>query len=188
MHRGITVGPGVHIGRHCRFVIDPHARLQLGAGCSIDEATTIEVYGEGQIELGPGSSLGRHCALAAGDSITIGAGTYVAELVSVRDHDHAVGWPPSSGKMVIAPIVIGPDVWIGSKVTVLRGARIGEGAVIGANAVVRGKLPPRSVCVGVPARVVRVLGTTDDASIETSVGAGAAVHQSAPAATDSVPQ
>lgn len=164
MHRGVTVGRGVHIGRHCRVVMDPHARLQLGAGCSIDDATTIAVYGEGRIKLGPGSFLGHHCTLAAGDSIEIGAGTYLAELVSVRDHDHAVGSPPSSGKMVIAPVVIGPDVWMGSKVTVLRGARIGEGAVIGANAVVRGELPARSVCAGVPARVVRLLVGADDPS------------------------
>jgi hypothetical protein len=174
LHRGITVGPGVHIGRHCRFVIDPQARLLLGAGCSIDDATTIAVYGEGRIELGPGSFLGHHCTLAAGDSIEIGAGTYLAEMVSVRDHDHAVGLPPSSGKMDIAPVWIGPDVWIGSKVTVLRGARIGEGAVIGANAVVRGELPARSVCAGMPARVIRLLGTVDGSSGGALVGAGAA--------------
>jgi len=46
-------------------------------------------------------------------------------------------------------------VWIGTKVTVTSGVTIGEGSVIGANAVVTRDIPPFSVAVGVPARVVK---------------------------------
>ena len=133
----------------------------LGARCDIDDGTTLAVYDEGQIKLGPGSFVGHHCTLAARHAIDIGEGTYLAELVSVRDHDHEVGVPPASGRTTVDPVVIGANVWIGAKVTVLRGARIGDGAVVGANAVVHGELPPRSVCAGVPARVIRLLGTPD---------------------------
>jgi acetyltransferase-like isoleucine patch superfamily enzyme len=157
LHPGLDVGPSVRVGRGCRLFLDPHARLQLGAGCEVDDATTIAVYGDGRIALGPGSFVGHHCTLAARAAIEIGPGTYLGELVSVRDHDHTVGALPSSGEMAVDPVVIGPNVWIGAKATVLRGARIGEGAVIGANAVVRGELPARSVCAGVPARVIRLL-------------------------------
>jgi acetyltransferase-like isoleucine patch superfamily enzyme len=134
----------------------------LGTNCEIDDATTIAVYGDGRIGLGADSFVGHHCTLAARAGIDIGAGTYLAEFVSVRDHDHLVGAPPSSGEMTADPIVIGTDVWIAAKVTVLSGARIGDGAVIGANAVVRGELPARSVCVGVPARVIRLLDSPVD--------------------------
>ena len=161
LHRGLEVGPSVRAGFGCRLFLDPRARLVLGARCQIDDATTIAVYDDGCINLGPGSFVGHHCTLAAHASIEIGAGTYIAELVSVRDHDHVVGALPSSGQKTIDPVVIGPNVWIGAKTTVLRGARIGEGAVIGANAVVRGELPPRSVCGGVPARVIRLLDPLD---------------------------
>jgi acetyltransferase-like isoleucine patch superfamily enzyme len=161
LHPGLDVGAAVRVGRGCRLFLDPRGRLELGAGCEVDDATTIAVYGDGHIELGPGSFVGHHCTLAAREAIEIGAGTYLAELVSVRDHDHAVGSPPSSGEMTVDPVVIGPNVWIGAKATVLRGARIGEGAVIGANAVVRGELPARSVCAGVPARVIRLLDPLD---------------------------
>jgi acetyltransferase-like isoleucine patch superfamily enzyme len=166
LHPRIDVGPAVRVGRGCRLFLDPGARLVLGAGCEVDDATTIAVYGDGHIELGPGSFVGHHCTLAARAAIEIGAGTYLAEVVSVRDHDHAVGAPPSSGEMTVDPVVIGPDVWIGAKATVLRGARIGEGAVIGANAVVRGELPARSVCAGVPARVIRLLDPSNDSASE----------------------
>jgi acetyltransferase-like isoleucine patch superfamily enzyme len=50
---------------------------------------------------------------------------------------------------------IGPDVWLGTKVTVLRGVTVGRGSVVAANAVVAKDLPAYSVAVGVPARVVR---------------------------------
>ena len=162
LHPGITVGTAVHVGRGFRLVLDPYARLEIGAGSSVDDAATIAVYGAGRVSLGAGSFLGHHCTIAAGDAITIGAGAYIAEFVSIRDHDHTVGCPPSSGEMTVEPVVIGADVWIGSKVTVLRGALIGEGAVVGANAVVRGALPARSVCVGIPARVVRMLDGSEE--------------------------
>ena len=53
------------------------------------------------------------------------------------------------------PVRIGPDVWIGTKVSVLRGTRVGRGSVLGAHAVVRGDIPEYSIAVGAPARVVR---------------------------------
>jgi len=125
----------------------------LGDGCGIDDGVTLAAYGTGRISLGPGSFVGHHATLAAHDSVEIGAGTFLAELVSIRDHDHAVGLPPSSGAVDVAPVVLGDRVWVGAKATVLRGARIGDGAVVGANAVVRGDVPPGVVAVGIPARL-----------------------------------
>ena len=157
MHPGIQVGKGARIGRGCRLFLDPGARLLLGAGAEIDDQTTIAVYGDAQILIGPGGFIGHHSTLAARSSIEIGKGTYLAELVSIRDHDHLVGVPPASGEMSVESVVIGEDVWIGAKTTVVRGARIGDGVVVGANAVVRAELPARSLCAGIPARVVRML-------------------------------
>ena len=52
------------------------------------------------------------------------------------------------------PIVIGSDVWIGAKTVVLSGITIGDGAIIGANSTVTSKVPPYSISVGSPARVI----------------------------------
>jgi acetyltransferase-like isoleucine patch superfamily enzyme len=155
LHPGIAVGARVRVGRGCRLFLDPHAELVLGDGCTVDDGATLAVYGHGRIELGPGSFLGHHCTLAAHERILIGPGTYLGELVSIRDHDHAVGYDPSSGRVAVDPVVIGAGSWIGAKATVIRGASIGDGVVVGANAVVRGDVPARSLCAGVPARVVR---------------------------------
>jgi len=157
LRRGVDVGRGARVGRGCRLFLDRGARLVLGAGCEIDDQTTLAVYGSARISFGAGSFVGHHSTLAARSRIEVGAGTYLAELVSVRDHDHAVGVPPSRGLVEVDPVSIGSDVWLGAKVTVLRGATIGDGTVVGANAVVRGVVPARSVAVGIPARVVRTL-------------------------------
>lgn len=51
-------------------------------------------------------------------------------------------------------IVVDEDVWIGARVTLLSGAHLGRGCEIGSNSVVRGKVPPYSVVIGNPCKVV----------------------------------
>jgi acetyltransferase-like isoleucine patch superfamily enzyme len=155
VHPNIEAGEGAWVGRGCRLILDPGARLVLGPGCGLDDGTTVAVYDQGVLRLGAGSFVGHHSTLAARERVEIGDGTFLAELVSVRDHDHEVGQPPGSGAVVISPVVIGRGVWLGCKVTVLRGASIGDGTVVAANAVVRGALPPGVVAGGIPARVLR---------------------------------
>ena len=53
------------------------------------------------------------------------------------------------------PVFIGNDVWIGHRVTILPGCRIGDGVIIGAGAVVTGEIPPYTIVGGVPAKVIR---------------------------------
>lgn len=55
----------------------------------------------------------------------------------------------------IAPIRIGRGCWIGQNVVVMPGVVIGEQTIVGANSVVTGNLPPRSIAVGAPARVIK---------------------------------
>lgn len=55
------------------------------------------------------------------------------------------------------PVTIGSDVWIGGRVVVLPGVTIGDGCIIGAGSVVSKDVPPLSLAVGNPARVVKTL-------------------------------
>jgi acetyltransferase-like isoleucine patch superfamily enzyme len=70
---------------------------------------------------------------------------------------------------------IGPDCWLGTKVSVLRGTRIGRGTVLGAHAVARGEIPEYSIAVGAPARVVR--DRMADYRAATAQRAGAGRHR-----------
>ena len=76
----------------------------------------------------------------------------------ITDFDHRISEvdvPIKDQGIVKTPVRIGPDCWIGTKVSVLRGTRVGRGSVLGAHAVVRGDIPEYSIAVGAPARVVR---------------------------------
>jgi maltose O-acetyltransferase len=56
-----------------------------------------------------------------------------------------------------APIILEENVWLGARVIVLRGVTIGAGSAIGAGSVVTRDIPPRSLAVGAPAKVIRSL-------------------------------
>ena len=53
------------------------------------------------------------------------------------------------------PVTLGTSVWLPWRVFVMPGARIGDGTVIGANSLVQGEIPPSSLAVGAPAKVIR---------------------------------
>ncbi|MCW2673814.1 MAG: acyltransferase [Frankiales bacterium] len=91
------------------------------------------------------------------DGVTIGAGSgiYDSNHTVAAAHKSVLDTPLSSRK-----VRIGEGSWLGDRVTVLSGADIGRGCVIGAGSVVRGTIPDHSIAVGVPARVI---GPTDEA-------------------------
>lgn len=155
----VTVGARVQVGRGCRLIVDGASHVTLADGCELDDGTTLAAY-DAQIVVGPGSFIGHHCTIAARETVRLGPRVFLAELVSVRDHDHDPALPPADGAVVTAPVTIGADAWLGCKVTVLRGTTIGNRAVIGANAVVRGDIPAGATAVGIPARVVKQGPTT----------------------------
>jgi acetyltransferase-like isoleucine patch superfamily enzyme len=90
--------------------------------------------------------------------VEIGAATLIADWVYICDFDHVtadVTLPIKDQGIVKSPVRIGPDCWLGTKVTITRGTRIGRGCVIGAHAVVRGDVPDFKIAVGIPAKVVK---------------------------------
>lgn len=145
------------------FLVARGATAAFGPGCVLDRGITVE--SRGTLVVGEGTVFGHHCTVAADREVRIGARCLLAELVSVRDHDHAFDdrdTPVADQGRVTAPVRIGDDVWIGAKATVLRGVTIGSGSVIGANAVVTRDVPAGSIAVGVPARVVGRRGDAAD--------------------------
>ena len=109
--------------------------------------------------MGARTIFGHHCTLAALDSLRIGEDCLLAEMVSIRDHDHRfddLEIPIREQGAVSAPVVLGKNVWLGAKVTVLKGVTIGDNAIVGAGAVVTKDIPENAICAGVPARVIRL--------------------------------
>ncbi|MFE5400944.1 acyltransferase [Streptomyces sp. NPDC056580] len=88
-------------------------------------------------------TLGDHCLIGPYTVINSGNHRFADGKRRIRDQGHD-----------LAPITIGKDTWLGAHVTVLAGAQVGEGVVVGAGAVVTRDIPAHSVAVGVPARVI----------------------------------
>jgi acetyltransferase-like isoleucine patch superfamily enzyme len=108
--------------------------------------------------IGSRTFIGAWCTIVAQAGIEIGDDCLIAERVTIRDQDHCIHDDPAvpihSAGVHTSPIKIGNDVWIAAGAVVLKGVTIQDGAVVAANAVVRGDVPARAIVAGVPAKVV----------------------------------
>ncbi len=150
-------GAGCDIRRRFELRQAPNASVFFGDGCVLDNDLTVEVGGK--LQVGARTIFGHHCTLAALESLVIGEDCLLAEMVSIRDHDHCfdrLEIPIREQGAVSSPVVIGKNVWLGAKVTVLKGVTIGDNAIVGAGAVVTKNIPENAICAGVPARVIRL--------------------------------
>jgi maltose O-acetyltransferase len=108
----------------------------------------------GTIEIGDHSFLNYGVSISAHQLVRIGQRCLLGTYVNILDnnwHDVVERWrtPPSQ------PVIMEDNVWLGNRVIVLPGVTIGHDAVVGAGAVVVKDIPPRSVAIGNPARVVK---------------------------------
>lgn len=88
--------------------------------------------------------------------VTIGDNAFIGPNVSIYTACHPLDSKSRNiGVQWAEPVTIGNNVWIGGSVTILPGAVIGDNCVIGAGAVVRGSIPPGSLAVGNPAKVIK---------------------------------
>ena len=115
----------------------------------------------------PNLSIGNNCSFVAynhitcANKITIGDSLLTGKWVTITDNSHGetdkvtLGMRPQKRPITSkGPVVIGNNVWIGDKATILPGVSIGDGAVIAANAVVTKDVPPYAIVGGVPAKVI----------------------------------
>ncbi|RKS71311.1 acetyltransferase-like isoleucine patch superfamily enzyme [Motilibacter peucedani] len=153
-HRRIR-GSGFLIHRGAEIVVEPGATFWVGASTQILRDATITV--QGTLRIGSKVFANRGLYLSARHSVEIGDRVQIGEYVSIHDENHAFDNPDLPilhQGFVTEPVVIEEDAWVGSHSVVLPGVRIGEGAVVGAGAVVTRDIPRGAVAVGVPARVV----------------------------------
>lgn len=144
----ISIGKGTHIGEYTHLT----AWKTTYAGGHFNP----------EIHIGENCCFGNWNHITAINSIKIGNNLLTGKWVTITDNSHG---ETDSDTLKIAPlmrivtskgpIVIGDNVWIGDKATILPGVTIGDGAVIAANAVVTKDVPPYSVVGGNPARIIK---------------------------------
>ena len=158
VHPDVVTQGMVFIGRRAElYARTGYGRLVIGRWVHIGDENRLRAH-EGTLQVGDKCVFGRDNTVNCYLDVEIGAGTIVADWVYVCDFDHVyddVHVPIKDQGIVKSPVRIGPDCWLGAKVTVLRGTTIGHGCVLAAHAVVRGDVPPMSVVGGVPGRVLK---------------------------------
>jgi len=123
----------------------------------------VTVWFPEQLEVGHNVSLNEYVFISAFGGVEIGDDCRIAHQCSILSEDHGfdrVDVPIHRQAKKPARVVLEGDVWLGAGVRVMAGVRIGRGCVVGAGAVVTHDLPPYSIAVGVPAKVIARRGET----------------------------
>jgi lipopolysaccharide O-acetyltransferase len=137
--------------------------LTTGVGCRI-EAISGYFTSTHLISFGNNVQINDYVHIAAIQNVTIGNNVLVASKVFISDHNHGIYFgqngsnpdiPPTERVLSSSEVIIEDNVWIGELVSILPGVIIGKGSIIGANSVVNRNIPPYSIAVGIPARVIK---------------------------------
>lgn len=152
---------GMHIGKNTllpRIYVTWPQQVFIGAGCTLERSIAFKydgIWGEARsIVIDDQVFIGSNCEFNISKGIRIGRYSNVASGCKFIDHDHGtrlgtrIGPQPS----VCESIRLGEDVWLGCNVIVLKGVRIGNGAVVAAGAVVTKSIPDNEIWAGVPAK------------------------------------
>jgi acetyltransferase-like isoleucine patch superfamily enzyme len=146
------VAPGV------TFEIGRDAVVRLGRWSWIGHGTKIRAH-EGEVEIGAKSVLGQECTISAFQSVHIGRECIVADRVMLIDFDHGVvevERPIRLQGIYKRDVSVGNNCWVGYGACILRGATVGDNAIIGTSTVVTKNVPANAVVGGVPARLLRM--------------------------------
>jgi acetyltransferase-like isoleucine patch superfamily enzyme len=153
--RGMRVGAKATVGAALE-VWRPWC-VRIGTRAQIEQNVYLKVVGDdARVDIGDFVFIGAGSEIDAADSITIGAHTLLAPGVFITDHTHnaARGLRLDEQGNRNGAVVIGSDVWLGARSIVMHGVTIGDGAIVGAGAVVTKDVAPYAIVAGVPARVI----------------------------------
>jgi acetyltransferase-like isoleucine patch superfamily enzyme len=136
-------------------------RLEIGEHAVFEPGVWLTGPAPARIRIGGGTFFNLGVQVAAMNLVEIGAHCMFANGCFVTDADHRFDDPitpvPWQGFTTKGPTRIGDNVWCGANVVITSGVTIGERCVIGANSVVNRDLPPYSIAVGSPAKVVKTI-------------------------------
>lgn len=146
--------------------------IRIGNNTSVQAYSILgcwEQYGkndcyEPEICIGDNCIIGEYCHITAINRIKIGNGLLTGRFVYIGDNAHGglsweeAGIAPVSRKLISkGEIIIGNNVWIGDKVSILGGVNIGDNVIIGANSVVTKDIPSNTMVAGIPAKILKSL-------------------------------
>jgi acetyltransferase-like isoleucine patch superfamily enzyme len=149
------LGKGSVIRRMTRIDVFPFNKFSLGDHSTIEDFCTVN-NGVGDVLIGDNSRIGLGSVLIG--PVTIGSQVILAQNIVVSGLNHGyenVKLPIRQQKVTTKPIVIEDEAWIGANAVITAGVTVGKHSVVAAGAVVTKDIPPYSIAVGNPARVIK---------------------------------
>lgn len=148
-------GKGSVIRRRSRIDVFPWNKFEIGKLTTIEDFTTVN-NGSGAVILGDRVRVGIGSVIIG--PVTMGSGSGLGQHVFVSGFNHGyedAGKNSSVQPLVLRPVMVGEEAHIGANSVVLAGVTIGKRCQVGAGSVVTKDIPPYSVAVGNPARVIK---------------------------------
>ena len=135
-----------------RLLVEQGGILEVNGNFQMYSGGFIRVVKNGHLILN-GGFINEGVEITCAKKVTIGKGCKIARNVVIRGYDaHTLELPDYE---ISKEITIGEHVWIGTRAMILKGVKIGDGAVIAAGAIVTKDVPAGSIVAGVPAKVVK---------------------------------
>ena len=148
-------GKGSKVRGRVRMDLLPFNQFSLGDNATIEDFCTIN-NGVGDVHIGNNSLIGMGNTLIG--PITIGKNVIFAQniVASALNHEYRdVTKPIYEQPILTAPIIVEDECWIAANAVITAGVTIGKHSVVAAGAVVTKSIPPYSVAVGNPAKVIK---------------------------------
>ena len=172
---GLRVGKGLRCFGGVHILRAPRSEINVGRDVCIVSTSwrcsSSSLYAKAKlqtwsrtavIDIADEVSLSGTAITARSRAIRIGVKTMIGPNVVIMDSDFHAIWPPET--RVVNPafdcdkdVIVGCNVWIGSKTIILKGVNIGDNSIIAAGSVVTRDIPQNVIAGGVPARVLRCL-------------------------------
>lgn len=156
----IIISSSAEIDVNSNFFVSSKSKLVIEDYVTISKNCIIQ--SEGFLKIDYNSFFGFSTIISCRNSVTIGANCLIAPFVSIRDHEHKysdIEIAYNSQGFDDSSVCIGDNVWIGSYSVVMKGVNIGNNSIIGAHSLVNKDIPENSLAFGLPAKVIRKIGT-----------------------------
>ncbi len=148
-------GKGACIRKRTRMDVVPWNKFELGDHSTIEDFSAIN-NGVGSVIIGDRTKIGLSNTIIG--PVTIGNDIRLAQNITLSGLNHTyedVSRPIHEQGVSTAPIVIEDETWIGANVVILAGVTIGKHSIVAAGSIVTKNIPPYSVAVGNPARIIK---------------------------------
>lgn len=143
-----------HISEHSQLYMGKNSTLEVRGNVQIFEGSILQIHQDAKLSIDDHSYI-NGATIDCSTEIQIGKNCAIAMGAFLLDNDwHKITYHNES-KEDKKPIIIEDKVWIGARAIVLKGVRIGTGAIVAAGSVVTKDVPPRTIVAGNPAKVIK---------------------------------